>query len=134
MTLNSREASMSLEDVLAARNALELYESHKDVDSQSNSPPPHLNNIEDSPTHTYDAQTYTATTIVTASPKSQDDTNVTIKENGDIASKPTKRKRDLGIKLPDTIDEKSEPPSSTVSSVGHDELPILKEQGKCIYA
>ena len=130
MTLNSREASMSLEDVLAARSALELYESHKDGDSQSNSPPPHLNDLEDSPTHTHNEQTYTATTIVTTSIKSQDDINMTIKENGDIAVKPAKRKRDLGIKLPDTIDEKSEPPSSTVSSVGQEELPILKEQGK----
>lgn len=60
MTLNSREASMSLEDVLAVKNALEMYEAEE------------------------------------------------------------------------PIEEKSEPPSLTVSSVGHDETPIIAEQGKSI--
>ncbi|KAL7311602.1 Histone deacetylase complex subunit [Mucor circinelloides] len=122
MTLNSREASMSLEDVLAARSALEMYESHKDGDSpQSSSPPPvHANDTDDSPT-----QQHTDINATTASPP-KNESSMATKENGLVKS--TKRKRDVGIKLPDTIDEKSEPPSSAVSSVGHDELPILKEQ------
>lgn len=70
MTLNSREASMSLEDVLAARSALELYEHHEPM---THSPPP-------------------------------------IEEEEEI-------------KIPQQIEEKPEPPSSNVSSVGHDELP-----------
>ncbi|KAF1800903.1 hypothetical protein V8B55DRAFT_1531727 [Mucor lusitanicus] len=127
MTLNSREASMSLEDVLAARSALEMYESHKDGDSpQASSPPPiHTNASDDSPPTHHSADVEAATTAAAAaSPENENSMN------GDTAAlvKPTKRKRDLGIKLPDTIEEKSEPPSSTVSSVGHDELPILKEQ------
>ncbi|KAI7904863.1 uncharacterized protein BX663DRAFT_503833 [Cokeromyces recurvatus] len=67
-TLNSREASMSLEDVLAARDALEMYEAHKDDISANN----------------------------------EEQIN--------------KRKRGLEIQVPDTIDEKSEPASSTVAS------------------
>lgn len=125
MTLNSREASMSLEDVLAARSALEMYESHKDGDSpQASSPPPsHTNVSDDSPPTHHDADMEATTTAT--SPK-----NESSSMNGDATTlvKSTKRKRDLGINLPDTIEEKSEPPSSTVSSVGHDELPILKEQ------
>lgn len=124
MTLNSREASMSLEDVLAARSALEMYESHKDGDSPQSSSPPtvHTNDTDDSPT-----QQHTDINATTASPP-KNESSMATKENGLVKS--TKRKRDVGIKLPDTIDEKSEPPSSAVSSVGHDELPILKEQGR----
>ncbi|KAG2236354.1 hypothetical protein INT48_008336, partial [Thamnidium elegans] len=77
MTLNSREASMSLEDVLAARSALELYESKNE-----------------------------STTV-----EGEEDEE----EEGEVKRKPE-------INLPETIEEKSEPPSSTVSSVGHDEL------------
>ncbi|KAL9554151.1 hypothetical protein MBANPS3_002951 [Mucor bainieri] len=128
MTLNSREASMSLEDVLAARSALEMYESHKDGDSPRASSPPstHTHASDDSPP-THQDTDVEATTAAT-SPKNE--SSVAVSENGDITTlaRSTKRKRDMGIKLPDTIDEKSEPPSSTVSSVGHDELPILKEQ------
>lgn len=130
MTLNSREASMSLEDVLAARSALEMYESHKDGDSPlASSPPPiHANESDDSPP-THQDTDMDATATATLSLKNE--SSMTLKESQDTTTlaKSTKRKRDLGIKLPDTIDEKSEPPSSTVSSVGHDELPILKEQG-----
>ncbi|KAK4512381.1 uncharacterized protein ATC70_003079 [Mucor velutinosus] len=124
MTLNSREASMSLEDVLAARSALEMYESHKDGDSpQANSHPPVDTNASGNSPLTHQDADMEATTTAT-SPKNESSMN------GDTMGlvKPTKRKRDLGIKLPDTIDEKSEPPSSTVSSVGHDDLPVLKEQ------
>lgn len=86
MTLNSREASMSLEDVLAARSALELYESN-------------TNDKED-----------------------------TLKEEEEeqIESPPVnKRKREL-IEPEVT----AETPSSTVSSVGHDESFIIKEPSK----
>jgi hypothetical protein len=103
MTLNSREASMSLEDVLAARSALELYQ-QKDKE-------------EDSPT------------------LSESPTADMKKEECETIKRDTthKRKRELELKLPDTIDEKSEPPSSTVSSVGHEEIPyISKELGRCI--
>lgn len=148
MTLNSREASMSLEDVLAARNALEMYESHKDKNSpQPNPSLPHLNNAEDLSTHTPGESTHndTTTTItatatanidVTASPPNiQTGISLTIKENGNITTaKAAKRKRDLGIKLPETIEERPEPPSSTVSSVGHEELPLFKEQGKYVHS
>ncbi|KAI9268485.1 hypothetical protein EDC94DRAFT_600354 [Helicostylum pulchrum] len=78
MTLNSREASMSLEDVLAARSALELYESKNES---------------------------------TTAEGDEDE----LEEEGEVKRKPQ-------INLPETIEEKSEPPSSTVSSVGHDEL------------
>lgn len=84
MTLNSREASMSLEDVLAARSALELYESKNE-----------------------------STTVEGG----EDEDEL---EEGEVKRKPE-------INLPETIEEKSEPPSSTVSSVGHDEL--ITEQG-----
>lgn len=67
---------MSLEDVLAARNALELYESTHEVTPHS--PPP-------------------------------------IEEEDEEEEKE--------IKIPEVIEERSEPPSSAVSSVGHDELP-----------
>ncbi|CAO3643501.1 unnamed protein product [Mucor hiemalis] len=79
MTLNSREASMSLEDVLAAHN------------SPPPLPPP--------------------------------DPPVKEVEDVDFIKSSMKRKRELEIKLPETIDEKPEPPSSTVSSVGHEEIP-----------
>ncbi|KAI8644856.1 hypothetical protein BD408DRAFT_412617 [Parasitella parasitica] len=129
MTLNSREASMSLEDVLAARNALEMYESHKDGDSlqSSSSPPPHSSDANNVLIHSHNEPSNTAAAITgtTPPPKSQNNNTMAIKENRD---KSNKRKRDLGIKLPDTIDEKSEPPSSTVSSVGHEEVVFLKEQ------
>ncbi|GAN08574.1 transcriptional regulator [Mucor ambiguus] len=128
MTLNSREASMSLEDVLAARSALEMYESHKDGDSpHSDSPPPIHANVSDDPPPAHQDTDMEATTTATSPPN---ESSMAVKESGDTATlvKSTKRKRDFGIKLPDTIDEKSEPPSSTVSSVGHDELPSLKEQ------
>lgn len=39
MTLNSREASMSLEDILAVRNALEMYEAKDDDDDITEEPP-----------------------------------------------------------------------------------------------
>ncbi|CEP10759.1 hypothetical protein [Parasitella parasitica] len=128
MTLNSREASMSLEDVLAARNALEMYESHKDGDSppSSSSPPPLSNYAKDALTQADNPPSNAApVTALTAFPKSQNDNSTAIKENGD---KSNKRKRDSGIKLPDTIEEKPEPPSSTVSSVGHEELAVLREE------
>lgn len=92
MTLNSREASMSLEDVLAARNALEMYESNNNANE---------NDKADSP----------------AAPPQE-----TVDDIDSIKSS-VKRKRELEIKLPETIDEKPEPPSSTVSSVGHEEIP-----------
>lgn len=79
MTLNSREASMSLEDVLAARSALEMYEAKNESTVEGE------------------------------------------EEAGESKRKPE-------INLPEIIEEKSEPPSSTVSSVGHDEL--ITEQGK----
>ncbi|KAG2211666.1 hypothetical protein INT47_008763 [Mucor saturninus] len=72
MTLNSREASMSLEDVLAARSALEMYEHHE----PSHSPPP----------------------IIPEEEEEQEE-KVIVEE------------------------ERPAPPSSNVSSVGHDELP-----------
>jgi hypothetical protein len=82
---------MSLEDVLAARSALELYE-HQQKDREE----------EDS--------------------LSESDMK---KEDHEVIK--TKRKRELlDLKLPDTIDEKSEPPSSTVSSVGHEEIPYIQ--------
>lgn len=102
MTLNSREASMSLEDVLAARTALELYQ-HQQKDKDD---PPTLS---DSPTSTTEMK----------------------KEEHEAIKTANKRKREIDINLPDTIDEKWEPPSSTVSSVGHEEIPyISKELGK----
>ena len=119
---------MSLEDVLAARSALEMYESHKDGDSPpANSPPPTHTNESDDSTPTHQDTHMEATTTLSLKHES----STTLKETQDTTTlvKSTKRKRDLGIKLPDTIDEKSEPPSSTVSSVGHDEPFMLKEQG-----
>jgi hypothetical protein len=108
MTLNSREASMSLEDVLAARTALEMYE-HNLEEEDEEGEGEHENEENQSP--------------------KKEEVEV-------IKTTATKRKRELEIKLPDTIDEKSEPPSSSVSSVGHDELPpsIInhKDQGKFI--
>lgn len=74
---------MSLEDVLAARSALELYESKNES---------------------------------TTAEGDEDE----LEEEGEVKRKPQ-------INLPETIEEKSEPPSSTVSSVGHDEL--ITEQG-----
>lgn len=84
---------MSLEDVLAARNALEMYEAHKDDMEEA-----------------------------------EEEEEV----EEEIVEPPSKRKKEVDIKLPETIIENSEPPSSTVSSVGHDEPPPLpiKEQGK----
>lgn len=75
MTLNSREASMSLEDVLAARSALEMYEHHEPC----HSPPPIVEEEEEE----------------------------------------EKEK----VKQVIVEEERPEPPSSNVSSVGHDELP-----------
>lgn len=68
---------MSLEDVLAARSALEMYESNQEP--MIHSPPP-------------------------------------IEEEEE-------EEEEEDIKIPEAIEERSEPPSSTVSSVGHDELP-----------
>lgn len=103
MTLNSREASMSLEDVLAARTALEMYEHNleEQENNEENHSPPSTSNV---------------------------------KREENETTKPGKRKRELEIKLPDTIDEKSEPPSSTVSSVGHDELPAIDEPNEAMAA
>lgn len=95
MTLNSREASMSLEDVLAARTALELYESNtndlKEEDEE--------HSVDKSPLQTV------------KQPQSNNN----------------KRKREVEINLPETIEEV---PSSTVSSVGHEEPCITTTTGK----
>ncbi|KAI8878886.1 hypothetical protein K501DRAFT_227667 [Backusella circina FSU 941] len=104
MTLNSREASMSLEDVLAARNAFELYQSKQ----QEERPPSPPNNPLDS--------------ISNHSNEVKPDI-----EQEEEEEPPSKSKRDL-VDLPETIDENTEPPSSSVSSVGHEEIPTIKDQ------
>jgi hypothetical protein len=95
---------MSLEDVLAARNAFELYQS-----KQQDKPPSPSNNPLDS----------ISNHSKTADAKTPPDTE---------EEPPLKAKRDL-VDLPETIDENTEPPSSSVSSVGHEEVPIIKDQG-----
>jgi hypothetical protein len=93
MTLNSREASMSLEDVLAARTALELYESNtNDLKEEEEEEEVEKENSVDKPT-----------SPPAVKPPQQSN---------------NKRKREVEVSLPETTEEA---PSSTVSSVGHEE-------------
>ncbi|KAI9485911.1 MAG: hypothetical protein EXX96DRAFT_472984, partial [Benjaminiella poitrasii] len=110
MTLNSREASMSLEDVLAARNALEMYEAHKDDPTSD---------------------------VIESDASIQQQKEVKEEEEEEEKPMNSKRKRELEIQVPDTIDEKSEPASSTPNTIVSQDEPVMtttnqviKEQGK----
>ncbi|KAI8981016.1 hypothetical protein BDB01DRAFT_179881 [Pilobolus umbonatus] len=107
MTLNSREASMSIEDVLAARTVLELYENNQEEDINYDQVLKEIKVIStDNPLHTKRRH------------RAEDEESI-----------PSKKRRELEKKLPD-VEEKSEPPSPTISPV-NDESPV-KEKDESI--
>ncbi|KAI8967505.1 hypothetical protein BDF20DRAFT_218432 [Mycotypha africana] len=127
MTLNSREASMSLEDVLAARNALEMYErkqeeQQRDDDARgSNSTSPTQSTMDLAPTKEEKNGLFKKEPS-DASPHGKDEYNT------DIEARSTKRKKELSeIAEEEETVSISGPVSSTVSSIGQEDVFVSQQ-------